>query len=78
MAKKTVGIQLPRQAQNQTSSSAGRWSSRASAPVADIVEIRADTPAEFAAGVARRRRDHHLLGPAHRPAGDREPEEAAS
>lgn len=50
-AKKRVGIQLPRQAQNQTVEQ--RWSleMEALAPIADIVEIRADTPAEFAAGV---------------------------
>ena len=50
-AKKRVGIQLPRQAQNQTVEQ--RWSLEleALAPIADIVEIRADTPAEFAAGV---------------------------
>ena len=50
-AKKKVGIQLPRQAQNQTVEQ--RWSLEleALAPIADIVEIRADTPGEFAAGV---------------------------
>jgi D-3-phosphoglycerate dehydrogenase len=52
MARKRVGIQLPKQAQNQTIEQ--RWSLEleALAPIADIVEIRADTPAEFAAGVA--------------------------
>jgi D-3-phosphoglycerate dehydrogenase len=52
MVRKRVGIQLPKQAQNQTIEQ--RWSLEleALAPVADIVEIRADTPAEFAAGVA--------------------------
>ncbi|MEM7097232.1 MAG: C-terminal binding protein [Pseudomonadota bacterium] len=51
MTKKKVGIQLPRQAQNQTVEE--RWSLEleALAPIADIVEIRADTPAEFAQGV---------------------------
>lgn len=51
MERKTVGIQLPKQAQNQTIEQ--RWSLEleALAPIADIVEIRADTPAEFAAGV---------------------------
>lgn len=51
MAKKKVGIQLPKQAQNQTVEE--RWSLEleALAPVADIIEIRADTPAEFADGV---------------------------
>ncbi len=49
--KKKVGIQLPRQAQNQTVEE--RWSLEleALAPVAEIVEIRADSPSEFAAGV---------------------------
>jgi D-3-phosphoglycerate dehydrogenase len=49
--RKKVGIQLPKQAQNQTVES--RWSLEleALAQIADIVEIRADTPAEFAAGV---------------------------
>ncbi len=52
MTRKTVGIQLPKQAHNQTIEQ--RWSLEleALAHVADIVEIRADTPAEFAAGVA--------------------------
>ena len=52
MDRKRVGIQLPRQAQDQTVEQ--RWSLELEglAPVADIVEIRADTPAEFAAGVA--------------------------
>jgi D-3-phosphoglycerate dehydrogenase len=51
MTRKTVGIQLPKQAQNQAVED--RWSLEleALAPIADIVEIRADTPAEFAAGV---------------------------
>ncbi len=51
MTRKKVGIQLPKQAQNQTVEQ--RWSLEleALAPIADIVEIRADTPAEFAAGV---------------------------
>ncbi|MDG2278478.1 MAG: C-terminal binding protein [Pseudomonadales bacterium] len=49
--RKKVGIQLPKQAQNQTLEE--RWSLEleALAPIADIVEIRADTPAEFAEGV---------------------------
>src|SRR5579859_479572 len=52
MAKKKVGIQLGRQAQPQAV--AERWGLELEglAPVADVVEIRADTPAEFAAGVA--------------------------
>ena len=51
MSKKVVGIQLPRQARNQTVEE--RWSLEleALAPIADIIEIRADTPEEFAAGV---------------------------
>ena len=51
LVRKTVGIQLPKQAQDQTIEQ--RWSLEleALAAVADIVEIRADTPAEFAAGV---------------------------
>src|SRR5277367_2944206 len=52
MTRKKVGIQLPKQAHNQTIEQ--RWSLEleALASIADIVEIRADTPAEFAAGVA--------------------------
>jgi D-3-phosphoglycerate dehydrogenase len=51
MSRKKVGIQLPKQARNQTLEQ--RWSLEleALAPIADIVEIRADTPAEFAASV---------------------------
>jgi len=50
-SKKKVGIQLPRQAQNQTVEE--RWSLEleALAPIADIIEIRADSAAEFAEGV---------------------------
>ncbi|MEM9621888.1 MAG: C-terminal binding protein [Pseudomonadota bacterium] len=50
-SKKKVGIQLPKQAQNQTVEE--RWSLEleALAPIADIIEIRADSAAEFAAGV---------------------------
>src|SRR5580692_5004891 len=51
MAKKKVGIQLPKQAQNQTVEQRWALELEGLAPVADIVEIRADTPAEFAAGV---------------------------
>jgi D-3-phosphoglycerate dehydrogenase len=52
MTRKRVGIQLPMQAQNEAMEQ--RWSLEleALAPIADIVEIRADTPAQFAAGVA--------------------------
>jgi len=46
-----VGIQLPKQAQNQTVEQRYALELEALAPIADIVEIRADTPAEFAAGV---------------------------
>ncbi|MEQ9452053.1 MAG: C-terminal binding protein [Pseudomonadales bacterium] len=51
MSRKKVAIQLPKQAQNQTVEA--RWSLEleALAPIADIVEIRADSAAEFAAGV---------------------------
>jgi len=50
VTKKQVGIQLPKQAQNQTV--AQRWALELEvlSPIADIVEIRADTPAEFATG----------------------------
>jgi D-3-phosphoglycerate dehydrogenase len=51
MTRKTVGIQLPKQAQNQTVEQRWALELEGLAPVADIVEIRADTPAEFAAGV---------------------------
>ncbi|HEY1425055.1 MAG TPA: C-terminal binding protein [Caulobacteraceae bacterium] len=49
--KKKVGIQLGRQAQNQAVEERWAFELEGLAPVADIVEIRADTPAEFAAGV---------------------------
>ena len=51
MAKKKVGIQLGRQAQDQAVEERWAYELEGLAPVADIVEIRADTPAEFAAGV---------------------------
>lgn len=51
MSKKTVGVQLPKQAQNQTLEQRYGLELEALSKVADIVEIRADTPAEFAAGV---------------------------
>jgi D-3-phosphoglycerate dehydrogenase / 2-oxoglutarate reductase len=51
MAKKRVGIQLPRQAQNQTVEQRFALELEGLEPVAEIVEIRADSPAEFAAGV---------------------------
>src|SRR5579863_4877226 len=52
MTRKKVGIQLARQAQNQTIEERFSLELEGLAPVADVVEIRADTPAEFAAGVA--------------------------
>ena len=51
MNRKKVGIQLPKQAQNQTLEQRYGLELEGLAKVADIVEIRADTPAEFAAGV---------------------------
>ena len=51
MSKKKVGVQLPKQAQNQTLEQRYGLELEALSKVADIVEIRADTPAEFAAGV---------------------------
>ncbi|MFM8356685.1 MAG: C-terminal binding protein [Gammaproteobacteria bacterium] len=50
--RKKVGIQLPKQAQNQTVETRWALELEALAPIADIVEIRADTAAEFAAGVS--------------------------
>jgi D-3-phosphoglycerate dehydrogenase / 2-oxoglutarate reductase len=52
VTRKKVGIQLPRQAHNQTIEQRWALELEALGPVADIIEIRADTPAEFAAGVA--------------------------
>ncbi len=51
MSKKKVGIQLPTQARNQTVEKRYSLELEALAPIADIIDIRADTPAEFAAGV---------------------------
>jgi len=51
MGRKRVGIQLPKQAHNQAAEERWALELEALAAVADIVEIRADTPAEFAAGV---------------------------
>ncbi len=51
MSKKKVGVQLPKQAQNQTLEQRYGLELEGLSKVADIVEIRADTPAEFAAGV---------------------------
>ena len=53
MAKKKVGIQLPKQAQNQTVETRYSLELEALAPIADIVDIRADTPEEFAEGVKK-------------------------
>jgi D-3-phosphoglycerate dehydrogenase len=50
MTKKKVAIRLPKQAQNQTLEQDWSLEMEALEPVADIVEIPADTPAEFAAG----------------------------
>jgi D-3-phosphoglycerate dehydrogenase len=52
MAEKKVGIQLGRQAQVQSVEERFALELEGLAPVADIVEIRADSPAEFADGVA--------------------------
>jgi D-3-phosphoglycerate dehydrogenase len=52
MTRKRVGIQLGRQAQSQSVEERFALELEGLAPVADIVEIRADSPAEFAAGVA--------------------------
>ena len=49
MTRKKVGIQLPKQALNQTVEQRWAHELEALAPIADIVEIHADTPAEFAA-----------------------------
>jgi D-3-phosphoglycerate dehydrogenase len=50
-SKKKVGIQLPKQARNQAVEKRYSLELEALAPVAEIVEIRADTPADFADGV---------------------------
>jgi D-3-phosphoglycerate dehydrogenase len=52
MERKKVGIQLGRQARPEAVEARWALELEALAPVADIVEVRADTPAEFAAGVA--------------------------
>ncbi len=51
MTKKKVGIQLPKQARNQTVEERYSLELEALAPIADIIDIRADTPGEFAEGV---------------------------
>lgn len=50
-SKKRVGIQLPKQAQQQTVQERYALELEALGPIAEIVEIRADTAAQFAAGV---------------------------
>ena len=52
MSRKKVGIQLPSQARNQTASERYALELEALAPLADIVDVPADTPEELAAGVA--------------------------
>lgn len=52
MSRKKVGIQLPSQARNQTASECYALELEALAPLADIVDVPADTPEELAAGVA--------------------------
>ena len=51
MSKKRVGIQLPKQAQHQTLEQRYGIELEGLGRAAELVEIRADTPAEFAAGV---------------------------
>ena len=51
MGTKRVGIQLPKQAQNQTLEARWALELEGLGKTAELVEIRADTPAEFAAGV---------------------------
>ena len=51
MSKKRVGIQLPKQAQHQTLEQRYGIELEGLGHAAELVEIRADTPAEFAAGV---------------------------
>ncbi|MGI9325809.1 MAG: C-terminal binding protein [Pseudomonadales bacterium] len=52
MSRKRVGIQLPRQARAQTKTHDYSLELEALAAVADIVQVPADTPEEFAAGAA--------------------------
>lgn len=51
MLKKKVGIQLPKQAQNQTIEKRYALELEGLSGIADIIEIRADTPEEFVSGV---------------------------
>ncbi len=52
MTNKRVGVQLPKQAHNQTIEQRYALELEGLGTAADIVEVRADTAAEFAAGVA--------------------------
>ena len=52
MSTKRVAIQLPKQAQNQVMSQRWALELEGLGKTAELVEVRADTPAEFAAGVA--------------------------
>ena len=49
LARKRVGIRLPRHVTPQSAEQRWAHELEALAPIADIVEIHADTPAEFAA-----------------------------
>lgn len=49
-SKKRVGIRLPKQAANQTAKTDWSYELEALASIAEIVEVPADTPAEFAEG----------------------------
>ena len=71
VTRKRVGIRLPRHATPQSVEQRWAHELEALAPIADIVEIHADTPAEFAAARRRPGRHHHLLGPPHRPGDHR-------
>ena len=52
MLKKKVGIQLPKQAQDQTIEKRYALELEGLSGIADIVEVRADTPVEFVEGVS--------------------------
>jgi D-3-phosphoglycerate dehydrogenase len=52
VSRKKIGIQLPSQARNQTVEERYSLELEALAPVGDIIDIVADSPAEFAEGVA--------------------------
>ncbi|MBT5334996.1 MAG: hypothetical protein HOL49_13420, partial [Gammaproteobacteria bacterium] len=49
--KKQIGIQLPRQANPEAVAIRYSLELEALAPIADIIEVSADTPEEFAQGV---------------------------